>query len=147
NSIGILAEGLLGHADTTINQGWNTALPGQIFQVATSQTLERWTASAGGNWRPAGFLTVRAVVGLDRVRQQDQQLERAGEGPAFGGFNTGFVRRGLTRSHRYTVGLTAAAAYTLAAGVTGRTTAGIQYFKHVDDLVDSTGQALQPGDT
>src|SRR5213075_1039598 len=88
NSIGILAEGLLGHADTTINQGWNTALPGQIFQVATSQTLERWTASAGGNWRPAGFLTVRAVVGLDRVRQQDQQLERAGEGPAFGGFNT-----------------------------------------------------------
>src|SRR5947207_209495 len=25
NSIGILAEGLLGHADTTINQGWNTA--------------------------------------------------------------------------------------------------------------------------
>ena len=45
------------------------------------------------------------------------------------------------------MGLTAAAAYTLAAGVTGRTTAGIQYFKHVDDLVDSTGQALQPGDT
>jgi len=146
NSIGILAEGLLGHADTTVNQGWNTALPGQIFQVATSQAVERWTASAAGSWRPVGFLTVRAVAGLDRVRQQDQQLQRAGEGPLFPG-NNGYVDRGLTRSRRYTAGLTAAAAYTFAPGVTGRTTAGIQYFKHSDDLVDSTGRVLLPGDT
>ncbi|OLE70200.1 MAG: hypothetical protein AUG74_07880, partial [Bacteroidetes bacterium 13_1_20CM_4_60_6] len=146
SSIGILADGMLGHADTTINQGWETTPPGQIFQIATSQAVERWTASAGGNWRPLGFLTVRAVFGLDRVRQQDQQLERAGEGPPLGGID-GFVQRGLTRSRRYTAGLTVAAGYTLAPGVTGRTTAGIQYFKHSDDLVDSAGRVLLPGDT
>ncbi len=146
SSIGILAEGLLGHADTTVNQGWETTPPGQIFQIATSQAVERWTASTAANWRPLGFLTVRAVFGLDRVRQQDQQLERAGEGPPLGGID-GFVQRDLTRSRRYTAGLTAAAGYTFAPGVTGRTTAGIQYFKHSDDLVDSTGRVLLPGDT
>ena len=100
----------------------------------------------GGAWRPVGFLTVRAAAGLDHVRQQDQQLQRPGEGPPFDGTN-GFVDRGHARSHRYTATLTAAAAYALTAGVTGRTTAGMQYFKQSDDRVDSTGLVLLPGDT
>ena len=146
STVGILADGMLGRADTTINRGWQTALPGQIFQITTNQAVERWLASVSGNWRPLDFLTVRTVVGLDRLQQHDRQLQRAGEGPPLFGTD-GFLQRSVWRSHRYTAYLTGAATYALAAGVTGRTTAGVEYFKHSDDLVDSVGRVLNTGDT
>ena len=144
---GILANGLLGHADSSVNQGWNAFLPGEIFQVATSQIVRRATASLAGTWRPLPVLTLRANAGLDLVRQRDRQLQRAGEGPAFGTDQQGYVERSVANDHRYTLSLTAAAAYRFSAGLAGRTTAGVQYFKHRLQVADSTGRVLNPGDT
>src|SRR5207302_120901 len=46
--LGILPSGFLGFGDSTINDGWGFFLPGDVFQIRTSQALERLTGSLRG---------------------------------------------------------------------------------------------------
>src|SRR6266576_1471056 len=50
NGPGILSSGLLG-GDST-RGGWGTFLPGELFQVTTSQHVERVNGSLAAAWRP-----------------------------------------------------------------------------------------------
>src|SRR2546429_203688 len=79
NGPGILSSGLLG-GDST-RGGWGTFLPGELFQVTTSQRVERVNGSLAAGWRPLAQLNVRAVAGLDHTYQHDGQAQRPGEGP------------------------------------------------------------------
>jgi hypothetical protein len=133
---GLLESGLLGSADTAVGHGWGSNLPGDIFQVLTSQHVERVTASLAGRWQPLGRLTARLVAGLDRASQHDGQLQRPGEGPR-GNPSLTRVSQGRLQSNRYSVTLTAAAAWPVSEAVTARTIGGVQYFKHGGDVLDS----------
>src|SRR3989442_1089229 len=79
--LGILPSGFLGFGDSTINDGCGFFLPGDVVQIRTSQAVERLTGSVRGSWRPLSFLEASLVLGMDRVRQSDRQLQARGEGP------------------------------------------------------------------
>src|SRR2546426_8342521 len=69
NILGVLPSGFLGFGDSTINDGWGFFPPGDVFQIRTSQAVERLTGSLRGTWRPLSFLETSLVLGMDRVRQ------------------------------------------------------------------------------
>src|SRR3989442_587889 len=56
NILGVLPSGFLGFGDSTINDGWGFFPPGDVFQIRTSQAVERLTGSLRGTWRPLSFL-------------------------------------------------------------------------------------------
>ena len=134
NGPGILSSGLLG--GDSARGGWGTFLPGELFQVTTSQHVERVNGSLAAGWRPVARLNVRAVVGLDHTDQLDGQVQRPGEGPnANPAFSS--VAEGRRRGSRVTGAVTAAATFELSPALSMRTTAGVHYFKNSVDLFDS----------
>jgi len=135
NGPGILSSGLLG-GDST-RGGWGTFLPGELFQVTTSQRVERVNGSLAAGWRPLAQLNVRAVAGLDHTYQHDGQAQRPGEGPnANPAFSS--VARGQRRGSRFTGTVTATGMFDLSPSLSMRTTVGVHYFKNTVDLFDST---------
>src|SRR2546426_6075834 len=105
NILGVLPSGFLGFGDSTINDGWGFFPPGDVFQIRTSQAVERLTGSVRGNWRPLSFLEASLVLGMDRVRQSDRQLQARGEGPNIGGLRLGRVVAGRPRRGHHNVEL------------------------------------------
>ena len=143
NSVaGILSNGLLG-GDSTLG-GWGRFLPGEIFQVATSQQVERVTGSLAATWRPLARVSVSAVLGLDHTYQLDGQLQRPGEGP-FANPAFSSVAQGRWHDTRYTGAVTAAAALEPSPELTLRTTIGVHYFKDRVELFDSSSTVFSGG--
>src|SRR5881628_3327585 len=150
NGPGILSSGLLG-GDST-RGGWGTFLPGELFQVTTSQHVERVNGSLAAGWRPVAQLNVRAVAGLDHSDQRDGQVQRPGEGPnalrdgqvqrpgegpnANPGFSS--AAQGRRRGSRFTGTFTATGMFEPSPSLSMRTTAEVHYFKNSVDLFDST---------
>src|SRR6266516_4453900 len=135
NGTGILSSGLLG-GDST-RGGWGTFLPGELFQVTTSQHVERVHGSLAAAWRPVAQLNVRAVAGLDHSDQHDGQVQRPGEGPN-GSLGLSSVEQGRRRGSRFTGTVTATGMFEVSPALSMRTTAGVHYFKNSVDLFDST---------
>jgi TonB-dependent SusC/RagA subfamily outer membrane receptor len=141
SNAGVLASGMLGSADTSVAHGWSPYLPGDIFQVLSTQHVERRTGSLAGRWRPVDFVTVRAVLGFDLTRQQDDQVQPPGEGPN-GSSSFSTATKGLNHSNRYTATVTAAFEFHPFGRWRGRTSVGVEYFKRVGYLFDSTGSTF-----
>src|SRR2546425_691553 len=139
NGPGILSSGLLG-GDST-RGGWGTFLPGELFQITTSQHVERVNGSLAAGWRPVAQLNVRAVAGLDHTDQHDGQVQRPGEGPnANPAFSS--VTQGPRRTSRFTGALTATGMFEPSPSLSLRTTAGVHYFKNSADLFDSAASVF-----
>jgi len=139
NGPGILSSGLLG-GDST-RGGWGTFLPGELFQVTTSQHVERVNGSLAAAWRPVAQLNVRAVAGLDHTDQQDGQVQRPGEGPnANPAFSS--VAQGRRRGSRFTGTFTATGMFEPSPSLSMRTTVGVHYFKNSADLFDSAASVF-----
>jgi len=139
NGPGILSSGLLG-GDST-RGGWGTFLPGELFQVTTSQHVERVNGSLAAGWRPVAQLNVRAMAGLDHSDQQDGQVQRPGEGPnANPGFSS--VAQGRRRGSRFTGTVTATGMFEPSPSLSMRTTVGVHYFKNSADLFDSAASVF-----
>ncbi len=135
SDFGILASGLLG--DDTAHAGWTSYFPGQIFQLATLQHVERVTGTLASTWRPLARVTVRAVIGLDRASQHDGQWQRPGEGPN-GNPVFSAVKDGTLHSNRYTGTVTAAGMWGPLPDLSMRTTVGVQHFRHTIEVRDSS---------
>src|SRR5207245_11498188 len=99
---GLLANGLLGSPDSTASGQWWQFRPGEIFQVSSTQAIDRFIGSATARFRPNAFLEVRGILGGESLRQHDGQLQRSGEGPSSGGLSPGFVADNWTRTRRLT---------------------------------------------
>src|SRR2546425_5012829 len=147
NILGVLPSGFLGLGDSTINGGWGFFPPGDVFQIRTTQAVERLTGSLRGSWRPLSFLETSLVLGMDRVRQSDRQLQARGEGPNIAGLRLGRVLAGRANSDHYSIELGARAAFHLSAALATRTAAGMQYFNATGDTLLRLGRGLPPGDT
>src|SRR5438445_12321252 len=139
NGPGILSSGLLG-GDST-RGGWGTFLPGELFQVTTSQHVERVNGSLAAAWRPGAQRSVRAVAGLEHSDQHDGQVQRPGEGPnANPGFSS--VAQGRRRGSRFTGTVTATGMFEPSRSLSLRTTVGVHYFKNSADLFDSAASVF-----
>jgi len=119
---GILSSGLLG--GDSARGGWGTYLPGELFQLTTSQHVERVNGTLAAGWRPLARVSVNAGLGLDHTYQHDDQGRGLGEGRRHGG--------------RYTGTITAASMFALSPDLSMRTTAGVQYFKNIVHWFDRT---------
>jgi len=147
NILGVLPSGFLGFGDSTINDGWGFFPPGDVFQIRTSQAVERLTGSLRGTWRPLSFLETSFLVGMDRVRQSDRQVQARGEGPNIAGLRLGRVLGGRANSDHYSIELGARAAFHLSPALATRTAVGLQYFNATGDTLLRLGRGLQTGDT
>src|SRR3989449_836193 len=147
NILGVLPSGFLGFGDSTINDGWGFFPPGDVFQIRTSQAVERLTGSLRGTWRPLSFLETSFLVGMDRVRQSDRQVQARGGGPDIAGLRLGRVLAGRANNDHYSIELGARAAFHLSPPPPTRTAGGLQYFNATGDTLLRLGRGLQPGDT
>src|SRR2546422_936762 len=147
NILGVLPSGFLGFGDSTINDGWGFFPPGDVFQIRTSQAVERLTGSLRGTWRPLSFLETSFLVGMDRVRQSDRQLQARGEGPNIAGLRLGRVLAGRANSDHYSNELGGRAAFHLSPALAPRPAVGPQYFHATGDTLLRLRPGVPPGGT
>jgi TonB-linked SusC/RagA family outer membrane protein len=127
--------------------GWRQFTPRDIYQATSNQAIERLITSAGTNWRPTQWLSLRANTGLDYTNRTDTQLCRFQNCPDIGTDRQGFKRDNRTNFFVYTVDAGAMAARRLSADLESKTSVGIQMVRNVFDRNGSTGLVLPPGAT
>lgn len=145
NILGLLPSGYFGAGDTTNTSGYGFFLPGEIFQLRTTQDVERFTGSSNLNWRPTSWLTGRATVGLDVTSRTERRAQARGEGPAFAGQELGTVNDNRRRIFQYTVDLGATGTFQLTPWLSSRTSVGGQYFRNYFNGTDAFGEFLPAG--
>ena len=131
NSLGVLSSGFLGHADT-VNQGYGFLTPQQSFSILTFQTIDRFTGSFQANYRPAEWLVVQGVAGIDFTSRFDERTFPTGAIPAAfsGSLNAGQRSANPFQIYNWTGTVDATASFVLTPTVTSTTTVGAQYFKN-----------------
>ena len=142
--LGVLGNGELGKATSPVP--WYLFPPGDLFQIVSTEDVLRLMGTVSAEWRPAGWLHVDALAGHESVRQRDLQLQRNGEGPAFGGNQQGLVQQDTLRQVSTTYRLTGSARLTLHP-VTLTTLVGLDTRHTNIDTWQGTGSGLPPGST
>jgi TonB-dependent SusC/RagA subfamily outer membrane receptor len=146
STVGVLANGLLGSGDSTLNGGWRSFPPGTLFQLATSEALHRFTGSARAEVHVFSFLGLHALAGLEHVSQTDLEVQRNGEGPAFGQ-RTGNVTDSRVAWRRWSLRGSAVGAFAPSRALILRSTLGVEYFKDKNHWLARSGTQLPPGST
>lgn len=144
---GLLTNGLLGSPDSTSGGQWLDFRPGEIFQVGSTQSIDRFIGSASVRFRPTAFLELRGVLGGESLRQHDAQLQRAGEGPTVNGLRSGFVVDNWATTKRLNATVSVAVAWRSRGKFTGRTTLGVEHSGVWGDTLLQLGVSLPPGGT
>jgi len=132
--------------DTTpLGSEWGFSRPGEVFAVLAQQEVTRLTGSGTANWRPTGFLTARATIGLDYTNLIDTRYQALNEGPSFS-----TNRRGGRTDNRFEVGQTtvdagATGTFSFSPTLTSKTSAGVQYLRDRTYGVTATGSEFAPG--
>jgi TonB-dependent starch-binding outer membrane protein SusC len=143
-SYGVLSGGLLGSAfDDPIGHGYLANLtPDSLAHVLSTQSLNRFTASATGTWRPLPWLSVVGVTGLDYEQTIERQIQPFGIIPIF---PTGYVQTDPVSFRQYTTNLTGTAQYPISRTLNGTTSVGTQYSDQQRNQLIAFGQGLLPG--
>jgi len=139
-------DSLSGYAEN-LNGFGHYSLPANSFAYLGTEALNRFSASLNANWRPAGWLTARAVTGIDLVStdeatllrpQDDEELLLTGFGPPG---DRSDVRSDVTV---YTADAGGTATVPFAGVFTSRTSAGVQYARRETSAsgAGATGLAL-----
>jgi len=146
NSFGVVSSGFLGRADT-VNQGYGFLTPAQSYSIRTFQYIDRFTAGFQSNFRPAQWLTVHGVTGLDFVSRQDSRTLIPGAIPAAfsGTANAGSRASNPFQIYNWTGNVDAEASFVLTPTMTSNTSAGVQYFKTIFHGVTASVQNLTAG--
>ncbi len=145
NALGIASSGLLGFADSSINQGYGFLTPSQSFDIFVQQSVERFTGSLNLTFRPTSFLTLRGILGNDVTNRFDQQTIPPGRVPFNQNTLDGNRISNRTQIFNYTANFTATASFRLSSSVTSNTSAGVQYFKDVFAQTLASGRKLVGG--
>ena len=123
---GTRANGTVTGLGTPLN-GYRAWTPGYSWQEKTGQEVNRFIWSTQANWRPAGWLSTRAIFGNDWTGRSDDNLLFRGEGPPLTA-TTRLGSRGINRvSLNNLTGDVAATAQYGGGGLSHKTTIGAQY--------------------
>ena len=120
---------------------------GDVFSVQNRQDIQRFTNSLQSRWQATEWLSTRGTVGLDLT-----QLT---------GFSGNFINQSLpgnTRNNgnltstrqqiaQYTIDVGATASNKIGKGVTSKFSAGLQYFRTLNEFTTGNGSVLAPGCT
>ena len=146
STVGVLANGLLGSGDSTVNGGWLMFPPGTLFQLANSEAVHRFTGSARASVHLLSFLDIHALAGLENISQWDLEVQRNGEGPIIGP-STGSVADSRVTWRRLSLRASAVGAFAPSEALTLRSTLGVEYFKDKDQQLTRLGSGLPPRST
>lgn len=126
---------------------WAFFPPGDLFQIVNTDDVHRMIGTVKAEWRPFGWLWLDALAGHESVRQADRELQRNGEGPAFGTQRQGLVEQDTVREVNTTYRITARARASLTSGITLTTLAGLET-RWIDlHTFQGIGRTLPPGST
>jgi TonB-linked SusC/RagA family outer membrane protein len=126
--------------------GYLGSTPGIASQAFLNQTTNRLIASTTVNWRPRGWLTGAADIGIDLADQKDLALERFGEGTGavvFG--STGNVVDMRVRHSNFSTNLRGTATWQARDWAQLRSSAGWQYVSTDHQTAIARGSGLGPG--
>jgi TonB-linked SusC/RagA family outer membrane protein len=116
------------------------------FARSSTDDVDRFVTSASGEFRPVGWFSTRATLGLDVLTSQKHALARQGDQPLSRSLRNGEVEDTRTRQLTTTADLVAQA--TARSGrLSTRTAVGSQYTRTLFDVVGVFGRGLAPGQT
>jgi len=144
NTLGILPQGLLGGADSTVNGGWFAIPPKTLFNLVTDQSVNRMIGSASADWRPFDFLAINGIVGIDNENRWDQQTVQPQTIP-FGTLPDGQRTSNRFEVNNYSFNTNATATFHPRADLTSATSVGTQYAKSRLQSTDAFGAVLLSG--
>jgi TonB-linked SusC/RagA family outer membrane protein len=133
----------LGYNDANSHGFGSNVQIGDYFQVRTSDELTRYTSSLAGTYRPASWLSTRAILGLDYSNDQVDNLQMNGQGPVAGRTGSRTLGNNNIRQYSFDAGATASKQLTAALG--SRTSVGVQYNRRGQLYAAQTGSGLPPG--
>lgn len=122
--------------------------PANFFAATSTESLNRWTASATAQWRPTSFLSGRVVGGLDLANSRRLGIVPRGVPSPIRASNTaGEVVDRRNQTAIYT--LTADATATARRGrFSSRTSVGAQYYRRLAEyLIGRKGDLLPVGES
>jgi outer membrane receptor protein involved in Fe transport len=146
NFLGYISNGLAGFARRTSgDQGYDPIGPGQIDRIRNRQDLDRLTGSAQANWRPAGWLRVTAVTGLDVLGRFDSKLFPVGAVLLGTDYEAGQRFSNRVRFGTYTGNVSGSATFRPFEALTSTTTAAYQYQRELTEGTYAGGYVLTAG--
>ena len=132
----------------TAFNGNSAQFTGDILSVTQFRRDQRFTGSTQINWKPASWLSNRAVIGLDQVAGYSYRFARANEGTITGWGppgQTGGKDANRNVFSRYSVDLGSTASFTLSPTISSKTSVGAQWFKDTQYETVVQGYTLPPG--
>ena len=123
---GTLFNGLAGNAiDDPVNRGYRTDGIAMFAKVPADQRVGRATASLTATWRPADWLTARAIAGGEAVDRDDARSSSLA--PAASLPTAVRVEGSTGRDRSATVDVNATASFNLAKSLKTETTLGLEW--------------------
>ncbi len=144
NYYGVIADGIAGYQANGPTQGYNPIGPDQFENIFTHQELNRFIGSTAANWRPLGWLSGNATLGLDYGTRADEELLQP-DLIDFSDAGLGYRQANTTRTLTLTANYTATARYSPSSSVNTTTQAGYQFQRSQLHGTNTFGNTLVAG--
>jgi TonB-linked SusC/RagA family outer membrane protein len=146
NLYGAIGTGLFGTANPAATSAWGFAPLRQSFSKSVSRNSRQFINSASANYRPFGWLSTRATVGLDFLAWDDAGKIRSGEGCGFCGIDWQGLRAiNRYNNSRYSADVGVTATRNLTASLNAKTTVGVQWNRDERTSTSNSAKVLPPG--
>lgn len=120
---------------------------GDIFSVQNRQDIQRFTNSLQSRWQATPWLNARGTVGLDLTNLTGFSGQYINEGTLGNSRTNGTLTSTRQQIAQYTVDLGATASNNITSAITSKFSAGVQYFRTLNEQTAGTGGVLIPGCT
>lgn len=149
NTTGLFSNGFGGPGNKDNGRfGYRLYTPDQFFSETVTQQISRFIGSGTLSWQPTRWLSGRLTGGLDFTDRIDTDLCRRGECTPFSSTTiSGFKQDNRTNFYDYTLDGNGTISYDIRPTLTGRSTVGMQYYRHLFDRNEAYAEDLPPGAT
>ena len=138
-AIGVLAAGLLGNAiDDPVNRGYRSDALSQFADVPTEERMARTMGSLIATWRPARWLSARAIAGTEIARRDDARSTALMLGPPAPPGDLVRFEGSTGRDSRATLSANTTASFHLGRSLLAETTVGIERLSSSRRTTDSS---------
>jgi TonB-linked SusC/RagA family outer membrane protein len=127
-----------------INRGWYF-IPAELFAELSNQSIERFTGGLTGTWRPQSWLSTRATLGYDVVNRQDVQFFPTGQVAAYLQNRDGKRIDNRAQISQTSADFGAVGRFKFSPSLSGKTSAGVQFFRDLSTSTFLTGNGLPAG--
>ena len=125
--------------------GWAQFTPGDIFQFATVEDIQRMLGSITTNWRPFSWMSNNATTGVDFTTYDNFTLCRLNECPNFGTQRLGTITD-IHGSHRiFSANLRSEGTWAPRSSFNVKATVGADYNNNETEFSNANSTQLSPG--